>query len=418
MVRASLVWPRRGMFLLTLSQFAIPDSPEDTFWDSYFDAALGPYARPFETLLEEHDFQTAYGMPPGGGKAGPGKGVPKNAEGRKPRYLCKEEGAEGHSRWRHRWWLSTAWEYWQPGCLSTSTDRFRKYFRIGRDRFEDIYSKAARSGEFALHPLEPMYGELHPGGPIRHGCAQVKKVPPLCLKMAASLRRLATGQSFASLAEEFRIGESTLNTFDKKFLKWFRMTYWQEYVVGQSGLGFDDLASIEQEEKLFRQFGLPGFVTCMDGVHLAWELAPFMSRWQYKGKEGFPTVVVNVHCTATGRIVYVGPIFPGAHNDKTMVQYDKLVEAMRADTLFQQCHWQTCVPDGAGSYTELTGCMTLCDSGYHEWKQTMNAYKHPTTTAEGLWSARYMYTYYVYVYVLCDCWCIKTAYHIVHILIH
>ena len=156
----------------------------------------------------------------------------------------------------------------------------------------------------------------------------------------------------------------------------------------------------------------------MDGVHLAWELAPFMSRWQYKGKEGFPTVVVNVHCTATGRIVYVGPIFPGAHNDKTMVQYDQLVEAMRADSLFQQCHWQTCVPDGAGSYTELTGCMTLCDSGYHEWKQTMNAYKHPTTTSEGLWSARYMYTYYVYVYVLGDWWCIKTAYHIVHILIH
>jgi hypothetical protein len=26
-------------------------------------------------------------------------------------------------------------------------------------------------------------------------------------------------------------------------------------------------------------------------------------------KEGFPTVVVNVHCTATGRIVYCGPIF-------------------------------------------------------------------------------------------------------------
>ncbi len=48
--------------------------------------------------------------------------------------------------------------------------------------------------------------------------------------------------------------------------------------MGQSGLGFDDLASIEQEEKLFRQFGLPGFVTCMDGVHLAWELVPFMSR--------------------------------------------------------------------------------------------------------------------------------------------
>ena len=99
-------------------------------------------------------------------------------------------------------------------------------------RFEDIYNKTARSGEFALHPLDPMYGELHPVGPIRHGCDQVKKVSPLCLKMAASFRRLGT----------------------EKFLKWFRMTYWQEYVVGQSGVGFDDFTSIEQEEKLFRQF--------------------------------------------------------------------------------------------------------------------------------------------------------------------
>jgi hypothetical protein len=75
-------------------------------------------------------------------------------------------------------------------------------------------------------------------------------------------------------------------------LKWFRLIYWKEYVVGESGVGFDDYASIEKEEKVFRQFGLPGFVTCMDGVHLAWENAPFKSRWQYKGKEGFPTVVV------------------------------------------------------------------------------------------------------------------------------
>jgi hypothetical protein len=51
-------------------------------------------------------------------------------------------------------------------------------------------------------------------------------------------------------------------------------------------VGFDDIASIEREEKVFRQFGLPGFVTCMDGVHFTWELATFDSSWQYKGKEG------------------------------------------------------------------------------------------------------------------------------------
>jgi hypothetical protein len=47
--------------------------------------------------------------------------------------------------------------------------------------------------------------------------------------MTVFLWSLGKGQSFASLTEEFRIGESTFNTFDKKFLKWFHMTYWQEY---------------------------------------------------------------------------------------------------------------------------------------------------------------------------------------------
>ena len=163
--------------------------------------------------------------------------------------------------------------------MSTSTERFRKHFRIGRDRFDDIYSRAARSGEFHLNPLEPMYAEFHQVQPIRPGRAQLDKVPPLCLKMAASFRRLATGESYASLSHEFRIGLSTVHKFDKQFLKWFRLSYWKEYVVGESGVGFDDYASIEKEEKVFRQFGLPGFVTCMDGVHLTWELAPFMSRW-------------------------------------------------------------------------------------------------------------------------------------------
>ena len=86
------------MLYLTLSQFTIPVSPEDKFWDTYFDEALGPYTRPFETLQEAYDFQTVYGKSPGGDKTGPGKGVPKNIEGRKPRYLCEEEGTEGQSR--------------------------------------------------------------------------------------------------------------------------------------------------------------------------------------------------------------------------------------------------------------------------------------------------------------------------------
>ena len=71
-----------------------------------------------------------------------------------------------------------------------------------------------------------------------------------------------------------------------------------------------------------------------------------------------------------------------------MVHYDLLVDSMRNKPLFKNCQWDTCVTDGAGGCKTLSGCMTLCDSGYHEWKETMNGYKHPTTTAEALWSGR------------------------------
>ncbi len=106
------------------------------------------------------------------------------------------------------YYLSSAWDYWQPGCLSRSTDRFRKFFHMGRDRFEDIYSKAAHSDLFHLNPLDPMY---------------------------------------------------------------------------------------------------------------------------------------------------VGPIFPGAHNDKTMVRYDKLVDSMCDEPLFKERHWQTCATGADGGNTVLTG---------------------------------------------------------------
>ena len=201
-------------------------------------------------------------MSPGGVRAGSGKGVPADPDGRCSPYTSAKEGPDDRSiRWRNRWYMSAVWEYWQPDCLSTSTDRFRKYFRIGRDRFEDIYSKTAHSVKFHLNPLEPMYPDLHPAGPMRHGNTQLRMVSPLCLRMAVSFRRLATGQSFAILSDEFHIGPSTQHKFNEQFLKWFHMTYWEEYVVGKSGVGFDDITSIEREEKVFLQFGLPGFVT-------------------------------------------------------------------------------------------------------------------------------------------------------------
>jgi hypothetical protein len=77
--------------------------------------------------------------------------------------------------------------------------------------------------------------------------------------IGAVMRCVASGNTFASLGEEFHIGGSTLHSFDSKFWNWFRnfnavqdhKEYWSTWVGGVSGVGFDDIVSIQHEEKLF-----------------------------------------------------------------------------------------------------------------------------------------------------------------------
>ncbi len=64
------------MILLTLSQFAVPVTSQEKLLDSMFDTALGPYVGPFESFQEAHDFQTAYGIPPGDVWTGPDGSYP------------------------------------------------------------------------------------------------------------------------------------------------------------------------------------------------------------------------------------------------------------------------------------------------------------------------------------------------------
>jgi hypothetical protein len=95
--------PPTGLFLMTLSQFALPGTSQDKFWDSFFDVVLGPCPRSFEALEDAHDFQTAYDMTPGGTRHGPGKGVPAHPDGRHTRYNAVKQGPDGRiTLWRHR----------------------------------------------------------------------------------------------------------------------------------------------------------------------------------------------------------------------------------------------------------------------------------------------------------------------------
>jgi hypothetical protein len=164
------------------------------------------------------------------------------------------------------WKPSSLWHYWIEGFLSSSSTRFRKFFRITRWRFDEIYLAAADSGEFKLNPTEPLYARAFPETPPGNHGAQLPKVIPLCLRIGACLRRLSTGEPYSSLETSFQISKTVLVDFFHKFLKWFLKNYYTMYVGGLSGVGFDTKVEIERSESVFRKLGLPGFITAMDAM--------------------------------------------------------------------------------------------------------------------------------------------------------
>jgi hypothetical protein len=118
--------------------------------------------------------------------------------------------------------------YWIQGCLTNSNTFFRKFFRLTRARFDEIYKAVVMSGQFVLNPAEPLYAKTCPPSPSGrdgHHVAQHTKVAPLYLRITAFMRRLATGESLDSLETSFNISWPVLQKFCLQFASWFDKEY-------------------------------------------------------------------------------------------------------------------------------------------------------------------------------------------------
>jgi hypothetical protein len=74
-----------------------PAREDNKFWDRFFETPLGPYGRPHQSLLEIHDFQTAYDMDQGGVQCGSGRDIPRDGQVRGNMYEGEEYDSFGKS---------------------------------------------------------------------------------------------------------------------------------------------------------------------------------------------------------------------------------------------------------------------------------------------------------------------------------
>ena len=135
--------------------------------------------------------------------------------------------------------------YWMEGCFANSNTRFRKFFRLTRARFDEIYEAAAVSGLFVLNRT-------------------------------------------------------------------------------------DTHTEIVESERLFRALGLPGVLTCMEAVHMAYDKTPYPSRHLFMTRAVYRVLPASFrgHSCACCRSLRRAVAVAGAHCSDLPLPGERL-EALR-----------------------------------------------------------------------------------------
>jgi len=124
------------------------------------------------------------------------------------------------------------------------------------------------------------------------------------------------------------------------------------------------------------------FVSSMDVVHARYDKCPHDQLANYKGKEGHPTIGCQAHVGHNKIIYYLGPGFPSARNNKTVVMCDQLMHMMKSDLRYAEFEYDMYVENGERNTMIECDCLALyhltnkvvsnvdmlhnlCDGGYH-----------------------------------------------------
>jgi hypothetical protein len=192
---------------------------------------------------------------------------------------------------------------------------------------------------------------------------------------------MALGVSFKAAELESGVSEPVINRFYTAWTAWLVETKYESIVRPQQTI--DELS---RTHGVFEALGLPGCISSMDGVHVAWDNCPSRYVHLFKGKEGYPTVAFNVHCDHVGRVLAVNGPHPGARNDKNMARLDDMLKAVRESPLFSTFSFS--LRKIAGAVIHHTGAWVLCDGGYHKWRATICGFKHSPDQECHRWSKR------------------------------
>ena len=251
---------------------------------------------------------------------------------------------------------------------SRQARRFRRKFRLPFKMVETLQRRMlVDHPEWADRPSGPGNG----GGQKSH---------PLIMKILATLRFLATGDTFESIEDAAHIAAATLETWVPRIMHWMEDKLYPEMVYLPDGEELDSALEV------FELLGFPGAYCSSDGVHIPWDACPAKYFAKFKGKELYPTIAFNVSVLHSGKIIHVADWCSGATNDMTQARYDELFAKLHAGTLHPSRTFELYRRDGVS--VQHTGLYAIVDNGYHRWVCLMPPFKHALDPDEQLWAKR------------------------------
>jgi len=193
---------------------------------------------------------------------------------------------------------------------------------------------------------------------------------PLSMKLCASLRHLATGSSFDSMEDAFRVSVQVLRRFFwDKFIPWMIANKYSEVV--RAPRTFDELARVVGE---FEAAGFPGCAGSVDGTHVAWVGFRAGDRADMTGKEGYPTLVFGVTVDHSYKIMHITRAHPGATNDNVVMLEDEFHQTTMHSDLYK--NFEFTLYDEDRRKVRHRGVYAICDGGYGDSRNLVSAFRN------------------------------------------
>ena len=215
-------------------------------------------------------------------------------------------------RWYRRPWIEQRpdfghFEKFLPHCRETDPESYKYFVRLDPDLFEEMLARIE-------HRIKKTHTNLKK--PLEPG-----------LKLAVTLRFLATGEAYKSLATAFRIGANSISIFVPEVCEAIIQEYMDEWLV---------CPKTPEEWKTVAE----GFSTkwqfhhtlgAIDGKHIK-IFCPPKSGTVYYNYKGYYSIVLMAIVDADGKFIYVDVGAPGSCSDGGIFRDTPLREHLEQGT--------------------------------------------------------------------------------------